>query len=119
MNPNIDTEQIMEAKDILGDAFGQLVEGYVHDTQVILAEIDVARASNCNEEIRQQVHTLKSSSFQVGAKQVQSTSEEIEAYLKKNSDHLNDMDSQFDIDAKIIQLRQNFADYQDEIKNHL
>jgi HPt (histidine-containing phosphotransfer) domain-containing protein len=119
MNDHLDIEQIKEAKDILGDAFGQLVEGYIHDTQVILAEIDVARASHHNEKIKQQVHTLKSSSFQVGAKQVQSASEEIEAYLKKNSDHLNDMASQFDIDTKIIQLRQNFADYQDEIKKHL
>ena len=116
---DIDTDQINEAKDILGEAFGQLVDGYIRDTQAILAEIDIARASNQDEKIAEQVHTLKSSSFQVGAKTVQSMAVEIEAYLKSQRDHLNNMKSQSDIDSKITQLRDNFAAYKNAIKNYL
>lgn|GEM_PF-2008570 len=119
MSEHIDAEQVDEAKDILGDVFKKLVDGFINDTHVILASIDVARSSGNDNEIIDSVHILKSSSFQVGAAKIRSISTEIESYLQTNKDKLATMPVQSNIDSKIGLLRQALADYEAAIKDYL
>lgn len=114
----IDIEQIKEIKDILGNKSRELVERYLADTQSILSDIDIARATGQDQDIINNVHSLKSSSFQVGAKQIMEQSVLIETFLRENESDLSPLHIQSRLDHMIQVLRSYYAAYQGEIFDH-
>lgn len=118
-NNIIDCEMVDEAKDILGERFAILVDRYINDTKVILSTMDVDRAAGQHEKIAEGAHSLKSSSYQVGAKLVSIKAMEIETYVRSNVDELADISLQKNIESLISELQNNFFDYQNKIKSYL
>lgn len=115
----VDIEQITEVKEILGDKTKQLVENYLADTQRILSEIDVSRATQTNEYVINAVHTLKSSSFQVGAHEIMQQAAFIETELRENIENASNLNFQTQLDQMIHKLRTCYDAYQNEIFSHV
>ena len=115
----IDNEQLAEVRDILGDKAHDLIEKYLSDTQSMLSEIDILRASGQDESIGEIVHAMKSSSFQVGAHQIMEQADAIEQFINENQNQLSAMHHQSRLDHMIGVLRNYYASYQDEIYSHL
>lgn len=115
----LDIESINEAIDILGDRFQILVDGYIEDTKCIFASIDIDRAGGGFESISQSLHSLKSSSYQVGAQRVSQHSAEIEKFMHEHRDNISSLVFQTQFERLIDQLRTYFLDYQREIKIYL
>jgi len=115
----INKTQLEEVKDILGDRTENLIGQYLLETQMMLSEIDIARATACDESIGDVVHSLKSSSFQVGASQVMEQASLIENFLIENEHQLHAIHHQSRLDHMISVLRRCYAAYQDEIYRHI
>jgi len=115
----IDVEQLTEVKEILGDKAKNLIEQYLLDTKILLSEIDVARATGQDDFISEIVHTMKSSSFQVGAHGVMEQATIIENFIHTHKGQLSAMHHQSRLDHLIGILRQYHGSYQDEIYEHL
>jgi len=115
----VDKTQLQEVKDILGDKAPDLIERYLLDTKAMLSEIDIARATGCDESILDIVHAMKSSSFQVGASQIMEQASLIEKFLIENEHDLNAVHHQSRLDQMISVLRDYYATYQDEIYRHI
>ena len=118
-NNIIDCEMVDEAKDILGEKFSVLVDRYINDTKVILSTMDVDRAAGQHEKVAEGAHSLKSSSYQVGAKLVSIKASEIETYVRSHVEELVDITLQKNIETLISELQNNFFDYQNKIKSYL
>jgi HPt (histidine-containing phosphotransfer) domain-containing protein len=117
--PALDMDSITEAVDILGDRFGVLVEGYINDTQSIFASINVDRAAGSYDSISNNVHSLKSSSHQVGAHLLSGHCVTIEHFMHNNQNDIASLYFQTKFDGLIDELRTHFADYQTQIKIYL
>lgn len=116
---HIDLEQLHEVKDILGDKVKPLIEQYLEDTQILLSEIDVARSSGNDVDIINAVHSMKSSSFQVGANNIMEQAALVESFLRECEDEIAALHNQTRLDNMIATLRKYYAAYQSEIYNHL
>ncbi len=115
----VDEDIVIEAKEILGDKFQQLVEGYINDTKSMLMTMDIDRATGMTENVGKTAHSLKSSSHQVGARLVSLQAAELEKFIR---DHINTMDEicfHKQVESMIGQLQNNFYDYQMQIKRYL
>lgn len=115
----INNEQLAEVKEILGDKARDLIDRYLIDTQSMLFEIDIVRASGQDKSISEIAHTMKSSSFQVGAHQMMEQASVIEKFINDNQNQLGAMHHQSRLDHMIGVLRNYYASYQDEIYPYL
>ncbi len=115
----IDQETIAKVLDILGDKFANMIENYILDTKSILSTMDVDRAVGEYNTIAEGAHSLKSSSYQVGAKLVSLQASEIEHYIRTNADDTHAILFQKQIETMVADLQNNFFEYQVQIKRYL
>lgn len=115
----VDQETVKEVLEILGDKFAMVVENYIVDTKAILASMGVDQAVGGYNAIAEGAHSLKSSSYQVGAKLVSLQANEIETYIRKNVVDTNTILFEKQIETMVSDLQNNFFDYQEQIKLYL
>ncbi len=115
----VDQETVEEVLDILGNKFSTMIENYILDTKTILAGMGVDQAVGGYNAIAEGAHSLKSSSYQVGAKLVSLQASEIEIYIRKNIDEANSILFEKQIETMVQNLQNNFYDYQEQIKRYL
>ena len=115
----VDQETVEEVLDILGDKFSTMVEKYILDTKTILTRMGVDQAVGGYDAIAEGAHSLKSSSYQVGAKLVSLQANEIETYIRKNVEDINTILFEKQIETMVGDLQSNFFDYQEQIKLYL
>jgi HPt (histidine-containing phosphotransfer) domain-containing protein len=112
--PHIDPDIVLETKDVLGDDFSKLVKNFNEDVQGHLTSIELSRASNDFSTIRESAHSLKSSSFQIGAMRMHYITKTIEQFL--NDTHApSTIAHETELDDLIEQLQISFAAYQKDI----
>ncbi|PCI01710.1 MAG: hypothetical protein COB76_00685 [Alphaproteobacteria bacterium] len=112
----IDFEVFNEAKDILGDRFPSLLDRFQKDTCAILSSIEFARASNDYDGIRDAAHSLKSASFQMGARHMSHYASAIEGALI-STPKLSTIQDEAELDSIIENLRQAFSTYQEDVSS--
>lgn len=115
----VDQETVEEVLEIMGDKFSTMVENYILDTKSILSTMDIDRAVGQYNTIADGAHSLKSSSYQVGAKLVSLQASEIENYIRKNLDGTNAILFQKQIETMVADLQNHFFEYQIQIKRYL
>ncbi|MDH5370804.1 MAG: response regulator, partial [Gammaproteobacteria bacterium] len=85
---NFDTEKIDSLKDMMGDAFGGLVETYINRSLEL--KNNIMKNKDDVEKLIQDIHSLKGSSGTMGAKKLFSICEGFESKLKKGEYESND-----------------------------
>ena len=64
---SLDTENLEELKDIMGDQFGMFAEQYIETTENLIEKAETALSSGDLENLYSATHTLRSSSANIGA----------------------------------------------------
>ncbi|MDH5660030.1 MAG: ATP-binding protein [Gammaproteobacteria bacterium] len=85
---NFDTEKIDSLKDMMGDAFGGLVETYINRSLEL--KNNIMKNKDDVGKLIQDIHSLKGSSGTMGAKKLFSICEGFESKLKKGEYESND-----------------------------
>jgi len=111
----INIEQLEEIRDILGDAVKDVIIAFIKDTQKIINDIVTAYEQNDNEQIAWSSHTLKSSSFQVGAESVRQGAISLEKLVRYNEESPN----KEDIKGYIDKLQTSLDAYKTQINDYL
>lgn len=114
----INAEIVDEARDIMGDKFNDLLKRFILDTTELLSTIELSRASNDFQAVRDAAHTMKSSSYQMGAMQMHHQSATIESFLNERAP-LNTIKEESTLDQMIEELRLAFDRYQKNITSYL
>lgn len=114
--PIVDHEVVDEMRDMLGDQFPALYDRFANDTQALLSTIEFSRASGDVEGIRDAVHSLKSSSFQMGAARVSYHAHHIEVFMNRDKP-LTSIRDEGRLDTMIDKLRQAYMAYQNDISD--
>lgn len=66
--PHINMNEILELKDVMEDAFGELVNAYVEDSETKLQGLHIALENKDIKKIAQLGHSLKGASANIGAR---------------------------------------------------
>jgi two-component system sensor histidine kinase/response regulator len=81
----IDQEVIEELREIMEEAFSELIDAYLRESPSLVGHIRMA-IEQCNaEELRRAAHSLKSSSANLGAKTLSRLAEELETLGRSGS----------------------------------
>lgn len=116
-NATTDFEIVDEVKDVLGDQFITLLDRFQNDTTEQLSTVEISRASNDYKSVRDAAHSMKSSSYQMGAMQMHHYAEAIETLLNTNTPSTIEDETQ--LSGLIEGLQRAFASYQDDISAYL
>lgn len=82
----INKTELEHSKEIIGDLFHELIDGYISDCEKHIDNIKLGVSEKSLERIASSSHTLKSSSASIGVIRVSEISREIE-YIAKNYDN--------------------------------
>ena len=115
----IDMGQVDEAKDILGDHFRVLVDGFIKDAETHLLEMTVCRGGGRDSVVAEYAHQLKSSAFQVGAARVSAVAVAIDNLIRDNENDIHDMMVQTRLDFLMDTLQAALDDYKNAIRDYL
>jgi len=115
----IDFKQLTLVKEVLRKNTKILIQNYLNETQILLLEIDVARASDNDIAIIDLMYKLKISSAQTAAFSIMKQAILIENFLKNHTKNIAALHNQSRLDNMISTLRAHYASYQVEIFHHL
>lgn len=74
----IDEKALNNIAELMGEAFTELLDAFVHDSEQRLQEMKDAHAQGDIEQLSRAAHTLKSSAANIGAVQVSALAEQLE-----------------------------------------
>lgn len=113
MNPadHVDIDALAELKDIMEDEFDILIDTFVNDSEAKIETLSQVIAAADAEELRKVAHSLKGSSSNVCAAQF--------SELARQLEHMGKEGSTEGADAIFEQLKQEFAQVVDTLRNHI
>ncbi len=101
----LNTAQLEELKDLMEDAFDDLIETYVHDCDEKLPTLEAAIKSSDNPKIAEISHSLKGSSANICAEDLSNIYKAIEDQAR--AENLTDIDKPFSKAKEEYQLVKN------------
>ena len=111
-DPNIiDSATLDSLKELLGDAFGQLIETYLTDSEARVQKLKKAIAAPDYEEITHEAHGLKGSSRNLGIVQLGDICEKLEQESREGNGE--------NFEQYVSAVEQQFAAVTDILKGYL
>ena len=104
-NTAIDSTTIDALKEIMGDAFGVVIDTFINDTGKLVESLSELQQQNDIEVFTRNAHSIKSSSANLGAMQLSALAAELEAEGKKGeikdlTEKISEINNQFTLASK-------------------